>query len=169
MYDPWIKYTLGKLEFIKGVRVLHSIDARNIHEQVSAEGTFGPEGFDLVVWNHPHSGFPCNHPTDHKGPGFEQSDAVLGRHRALVRDFFISLSKPGILRENARVCISHKSIHPFDKWDIPALAKTAGFTLSSSFPLQQQLFPEYVCRRGTGKSPAKMFPSSDSRTYVFSL
>ena len=148
MYDPWIKYTLRNLRSFEGVRVHHGFDATKIHER---DKEFLSSGFDLVVWNHPHSGFPANHPSDHKGPGFEQSDAVLERHTSLVRNFFDSISRKGVLRDNARVCISHKTIVPFDKWDVPNLGSDSGFVLASSFPFPQPLFPEYVCRRGTGK------------------
>ena len=54
-----------------GVAVHHGVDATKVGGG-DARALLDPEGlgFDAVVWNHPHAGFP----KERQGPGFEQSD-----------------------------------------------------------------------------------------------
>ena len=77
MYAPWVARTLRDLRGL-GAAALHGVDATRLHEP-ALRGRLDPAGagFRLVVWNHPHAGFPA----EPHGPGFEQVRARGGPRR----------------------------------------------------------------------------------------
>lgn len=161
MYAPWVARTLRDLRGL-GAAALHGVDATRLHEP-ALRGRLDPAGagFRLVVWNHPHAGFPA----EPHGPGFEQGAGWQGRHKRLVGAFLASAAQ--VLAPGGEVHLAHKAGPPFDGWDLPALAGEAGLQLLGSEPFPQDLFPTYVNRRGAGKKPAKMFPMHDSVRFRF--
>ena len=77
MYAPWVARTLRDLRGL-GAAALHGVDATRLHEP-ALRSRLDPAGagFRLVVWNHPHAGFPA----EPHGPGFEQVRARGGPRR----------------------------------------------------------------------------------------
>lgn len=161
LYAPWVRRTLADLE-AAGARVVHGVDATRLGEAATL-ATVDPEGggFDLVVWNHPHAGFPARR----RGPGFENDEKWQASHRALVEGFL--RAAPAVLRAGGRVVVSSKSGPPFGDWGIPALGRSAGLVLAGEEPFPAAAFPTFVNRRGVGKNAAKMFPMDDSVMYAF--
>ena len=161
LYAPWVARTLADLAKL-GAATAHEVDATRLSE-ASTRSRVDPAGagFDLVVWNHPHAGFPGVR----RGPGFENDERWQASHRALVGGFL--RGAPAVLRPGGRVVVSSKSGPPFGAWGIPEMGRAAGLRLASEAPFPRAAFPTFVNRRGVGKNAAKMFPMADSVMYVF--
>ena len=106
--------------------------------------------FDCIVWQFPHAGFPEEEKNEHRGPGFEWGDDFTTRHTDLLKAFFKGV-RAHLIVPNGKVVISHKTIEPFSLWDIPGIAKEAGFTLIETIPFNKNSYPGYLNRRGAGK------------------
>lgn len=53
-----VRTTIKKLEE-NGVKVLHGVDVGRLGDEAERERLDGDrEGFDRIVWNFPHAGFP---------------------------------------------------------------------------------------------------------------
>lgn len=98
------------------------------------------KGFDRIVWNFPHGGFPESE-EHHHGPGFEWTEDFAGKHASIVNGF-INQSKE-MLRPNGLVIITNKSIEPFNLWNIPKMAADAGFTNQFQEPFSLDLYPGF--------------------------
>ena len=125
MYKPCIQHTIKCLASNK-CKLFTEIDATTIAQE-KVRSVLDPEktGFDRVVWNFPHGGFP---ETDehHHGPGFEWSEDFSKKHASIVRGFVFQAKE--LLRPGGLVIITNKSIEPFNLWNIPKMAMDAGFT-----------------------------------------
>eukprot|EP00941_MAST-03F_sp_MAST-3F-sp1_P004540 g4540.t1 len=163
MYKPCIIHTMKSLKRNK-CEIFTKIDATTI-SRPSVRKIIDPEkqGFDRIVWNFPHGGFPETK-EHHHGPGFEWGD-FLEKHASLVRGF-ISQTRE-LLRPNGLVIITNKSIEPFSLWNIPKMAKAYGFNhfIEESFNIDD--YPGFQNRRGAGKRAAKRFPCNDAKLYAF--
>ena len=161
LYAPWVARTLADLARL-GAATAHGIDATRLAEAATrARVDPAGAGFDLVVWNHPHAGFPGVR----RGPGFENDERWQASHRALVGGFL--RGAPAVLRPGGRVVVSSKIGPPFGAWGIPEMGRAAGLRLAAEAPFPKAAFPTFVNRRGVGKNAAKMFPMADSVMYVF--
>lgn len=63
--------------------------------------------------------------------------------------------------------MSNKTIEPFALWDLPGMAKKAGYELKYRIPFDADHYPGYQNRKGIGKNAGKQFECDDAYTYAF--
>lgn len=148
MYDPAMTRTLKDLAKNKaqvhfGVDV-QKLTGEELRERLDPERT----GFDRIVWNFPHAGFPDEQKNEERGPGFEWGDDYTCKHSALLEVFFAGAKS--WLREGGLIIVTHKTIEPFSLWDVPGLAAKNGFALKQSIKFDLDHYPGYFNRKGAG-------------------
>lgn len=99
--------------------------ALDIRHEVNALEVGVYDGFDTVVWNHPHLGF---------------EDAKM--HAQLMVHFFNTLQQTQV----KTVVLSFIS-GQLDRWQVSAAAQSRGFSLAGKSPFNEADFPGYVSRR----------------------
>jgi hypothetical protein len=122
--------------------------------------------YDGIIFNFPHSGFP-----DETRSFREAAQQTIASHQALVSAFL--LSAKDLLKPSGAVVIVHKTAHPFDRWDIPRLAREAGYHLAHTMNYATGKFlgahSGYSNVYGSGRKIAKSFPTGACARYVFKL
>lgn len=104
---------------MKNVAVYHHVDVNKLEdykEKLIVEG-----GYDRIIWNFPHAGFPEEQQGDHKGPGFEWEDGFQQRHIDIIANFFYKAKL--YLKKNSLAIVTHKTINPFGLWNIPKIGE----------------------------------------------
>ncbi|PWA48343.1 topoisomerase II [Artemisia annua] len=96
-----------------GATVLHGVDARKMSEHPRLRG----RTYDFIIYNFPHAGFI----------GDESTQAVINKHRELVRGFFLNVVC--MLSPEGQCHVTHKRKAPFSQWHIPKLAHECGLGL----------------------------------------
>ncbi|KAL5079549.1 hypothetical protein RYX36_007970, partial [Vicia faba] len=107
-----MKYTsairnLNELESL-GCTILHEVDVYNINQHDYFKQHFF---FDRIIFNFPHSG-NFRHETQHW---------VIEEHKKLVSGFLGNAKY--LLNVGGEIHITHKTAHPFSKWNIKNLAE----------------------------------------------
>ncbi|RCV12145.1 hypothetical protein SETIT_2G246000v2 [Setaria italica] len=88
--------------------------------------------FDRIVFNFPHAGFN-GHETE-----------LL--HKKLVSGFFRNACH--LLRRHGEIHISHKTGHPYDRWDLERLASKSSLVLIEKVGFHKEDYPGYNQKRG---------------------
>merc|ERR1712217_879801 len=70
--------------------------------------------FDVVVFNHPHTGEPS-----------------IEQNQHLLKGFFHSAKK--VVKAGARVAVTLKQTWPYSEWQLEACAREAGFVAQGRF------------------------------------
>ncbi|XP_059444414.1 pentatricopeptide repeat-containing protein At1g64100-like [Corylus avellana] len=131
--------------------VLHHVDAHTMHRHPHLRSKL----FDRIVFNFPHAGFiwpECWKPQ-------------IELHRKLVRGFLSNANH--MLTENGEVHITHKTTHPFSKWEIVELAEEIGLCLVEKVPFARWYYPGYVNKRGSGAEINQTFHLGECSTFKF--
>ncbi|XP_059441427.1 pentatricopeptide repeat-containing protein At1g64100-like [Corylus avellana] len=131
--------------------VLHHMDAHTMHRHPHLRSKL----FDRIVFNFPHAGFiwpECWKPQ-------------IELHRKLVRGFLSNANH--MLTENGEVHITHKTTHPFSKWEIVELAEEIGLCLVEKVPFVRWYYPGYVHKRGSGARINQTFHLGECSTFKF--
>ncbi|KAI5605816.1 hypothetical protein BDE02_01G377500 [Populus trichocarpa] len=98
-----------------GCTILHEVNAHTmgchplLHEQ----------WFDRIVFNFPHAGFHYLYR--------EHDIRLIESHQKLVKGFLRSAND--MLSKNGEAHVTHKTAHPFDRWEIEKLAEDVGLCL----------------------------------------
>ncbi|CAL5186615.1 unnamed protein product [Lathyrus oleraceus] len=112
--------------------------------------------FDQIIFNFPHAGFTWR----------EIDKVQIQSHRRLVRGFLQNAKE--MIYIDGEIHISHKTAHPFSKWDIKGLAEEEGLILIEEVDFQQSFYPGYSNKRGFGFQCDQNFPIGKSSTFKFS-
>lgn len=86
-------------------------------------------------------------------------------HQDLVRRFFNSACE--MLKGSGEVHVTHKTSHPFSKWEIVKLAEEVGLCLVEEASFSRGDYPGYLNKRGSGKKCNRTFPIGLCSTYKF--
>ncbi|RLN35747.1 hypothetical protein C2845_PM03G00980 [Panicum miliaceum] len=113
--------------------------------------------FDRVVFNFPHAGFK----------GKEDQPHMINSHRGLVKDFFRSASL--LLRPDGEVHVSHKTKHPYRKWNLEELASEFALFLVEQVDFHIQDYPGYNNKRGDGLRCDQPFLLGKCSTFKFRI
>ncbi|XP_004308252.1 PREDICTED: uncharacterized protein At4g26485-like [Fragaria vesca subsp. vesca] len=93
-----------------GCVILHEVDVHIMRQHPLLLDQL----FDRIVFNFPHAGFNF----------MENQKSQIKLHQDLVRRFFDSACE--MLKESGEVHITHKTSHPFSRWEIVKLAEEVG-------------------------------------------
>ncbi|XP_062012087.1 uncharacterized protein At4g26485-like isoform X3 [Rosa rugosa] len=152
---------LRKLENM-GCVILHEVDVHTMRQH----SLLIDQLFDRIVFNFPHAGFVFMESKKKKTKFFMESDKrQIELHQDLVRRFFTSACK--MLKERGEVHVTHKTAHPFNKWEIVKLAEEAGLYLVEEASFSRGDYPGYLNKRGSGKKCNRTFPVGECSTYKF--
>lgn len=165
-----------------GVTVLHEVDATHL-----AVSSLANHRFDVIVWNFPCVGVPAvmrsakeaaaSDASAIAGHGAEAVTVLetgkdgqveeLEQNVQLLKKFFENapshLTKTGT---GGEVHVTHKTIEPFNWWNIPAINANSksGLVAACSVVFDRCLYPGYTNRKVLHR---KSFPSHDAHTYIF--
>ncbi|XP_019095643.1 PREDICTED: uncharacterized protein At4g26485-like, partial [Camelina sativa] len=87
-------------------------------------------------------------------------------HQAVVRGFMKSAKKM-VKDIGGEIHVTHKTAHPFDKWEIETLAEEKGLCLVREMEFNKFCFPSYSNKRGSGRHCDGSFPVGRSSTFMF--
>ncbi|KAK3425219.1 hypothetical protein EUGRSUZ_F02011 [Eucalyptus grandis] len=115
----------------RGLWGLHEVNAHTM----SKHPILRRKSFDRIVYNFPHAGF--------YGP--EESLLQIELHRDLVRGL---KNAKTMLTEDGVIHVTHKTAHPYSKWEIEKLAEEQGLFLVEKVRFSVRDYKGYVNRRG---------------------
>ncbi|XP_039170403.1 disease resistance protein RPM1 [Eucalyptus grandis] len=141
---------LEKIEGFGGT-VLHEVNAHTMNKHPILRRI----SFDRIVYNFPHAGF--------YGP--EESLLQIELHRDLVRGL---KNAKTMLTEDGVIHVTHKTAHPYSKWEIEKLAEEQGLFLVEKVRFSVRDYKGYVNRRGKSPNCYSTFPIGEASTYKFS-
>jgi 25S rRNA (uracil2634-N3)-methyltransferase len=72
-----------------------------------------------------------------------------------------------MLSKNGEAHVTHKTAHPFDRWEIEKLAEDVGLCLIEKSEFFRWDFPGYCNKRGEGHRADDSFPVGDCCTFKF--
>ncbi|KAL6201841.1 hypothetical protein ACLB2K_025553 [Fragaria x ananassa] len=134
-----------------GCVILHEVDVHTM----SQHPLLLDQLFDRIVFNFPHAGFVF----------MENQKSQIKLHQDLVRRFFNSACE--MLKGSGEVHVTHKTSHPFSKWEIVKLAEEVGLCLVEEASFSRGDYPGYLNKRGSGKKCNRTFPIGLCSTYKF--
>lgn len=70
-----------------------------------------------------------------------------------------------MLAKNGEAHVTHKTAHPFDRWEIEKLAEDTGLCLIAKSEFLTWDYPGYCNKRGDGDRAADSFPVGDCCTF----
>lgn len=73
-----------------------------------------------------------------------------------------------LVNVGGEIHITHKTAHPFSKWDIKELARKEGLFFVEEVGFNQYNYPGYNNKRGDGLKCDESFPIGMSSTFKFS-
>ena len=88
-------------------------------------------------------------------------------HRGLVKVFFRSASL--LLRPDGEVHVSHKTKHPYKKWNLEGLASEFTLFLVEQVDFHIEDYPEYNNKRGDGLHSDQPFLLGKCSTFKFRI
>ncbi|CAK7323946.1 unnamed protein product [Dovyalis caffra] len=134
-----------------GCTILHEVDAHTM----SCHPLLHWQLFDRIVFNFPHAGFH-----------FREHDSLqIELHRNLVKGFLRNARY--MLAENGEAHVTHKTAHPFDRWEIEKLAEDVGLYLIEKSPFFSWDYLGYSNKRGDGIRADDSFPVGACSTFKF--
>ncbi|XP_019086734.1 PREDICTED: uncharacterized protein At4g26485-like [Camelina sativa] len=145
-----LKYKNGKANIqelkTQGCTVVHGVNVHSMTKDLKHGQR--SELYDRIIFNFPHSGF-----------GF-------GCEHQMVRGFMKSAKKM-VKDIGGEIHVTHKTAHPFDKWEIETLAEEKGLCLVREMECNKLCFPGYSNKRGSGRHCDGSFPVGKSSTFMF--
>ncbi|KAG2644122.1 hypothetical protein PVAP13_2KG407700 [Panicum virgatum] len=117
-----------------GGTVLQGVDVKTMKFHTELKN----RRFDRIVFNFPHSGFK----------GRETELHVINSHKELVAGFFSN--ECHLLRHCGEIHVSHKTGHPYDRWDLEHLASQSSLVLIEKVGFHKEDYPGYNQKRGDG-------------------
>ncbi|WCJ19461.1 hypothetical protein M5689_001753 [Euphorbia peplus] len=132
------KYSKGetKLKILSemGCTIIHGVDAHTMSYHL-----FLYSPFDRIVFNFPHVA-PL---------AYREHDIIqIQVHQELVTGFLRNASD--MLTSGGEVHVTHKTAHPFSKWEIETLANGVGLNLLEKDVFEIWKYPGYRNKRGIG-------------------
>ncbi|XP_027357443.1 uncharacterized protein At4g26485-like [Abrus precatorius] len=126
-----IKYAMAlrnltELEAL-GCTIVHEVDVHTMTQHPLLEN----QAFDRVIFNFPHAGFI----------GRESDDYQIKLHQELVSGFLSNAKY--MLASCGEVHITHKTSHPFSKWNIKELANDENLELVGEVVFSRHHYPGY--------------------------
>ncbi|KAK7365002.1 hypothetical protein VNO80_13752 [Phaseolus coccineus] len=111
--------------------------------------------YDRIIFNFPHAGFTYR----------ETDDCQIQLHRRLVSGFLSNAKF--MLNKGGEIHITHKTAHPFSKWNIKRLAKRQNLLLVGEEEFYRDHYPGYTNKRGDGRNCDESFPIGECSTVMF--
>ncbi|XP_021816997.1 uncharacterized protein At4g26485-like isoform X2 [Prunus avium] len=145
-----VKSTLNELKG-KGCTVLHEVDVHTMSQHPRLMN----RRFDHIVFNFPHAGFIL----------MEHNKIQIKLHQDLVKGYFTSARE--MLTESGEVHVTHKTNHPFSKWNIVKLAEEVGLFLVEEAQFTRGDYPGYINKKGSGRKCNRTFRVGQCSTYKF--
>ncbi|XP_057956774.1 uncharacterized protein At4g26485-like [Malania oleifera] len=144
----------GNLERLESLEctIIHEVDAHTM----SLHPSLSRLPFDRIVFNFPHAGFIL--------PEHNHMQILL--HQELVKGFFGSAVD--MLAGGGEVHVTHKTAHPFSKWEIEELAGECGLSLAERVEFYIWDYPGYENKRGASTRSDETFPVGECSTFKFS-
>ncbi|KAI4989895.1 hypothetical protein ZWY2020_038258 [Hordeum vulgare] len=136
-----------------GATVLHDVDVR----EMKSHAHLKLNRFDRIVFNFPHAGFTGNETQQH----------MIKSHRLLVLAFFRNASH--LLRPDGEIHVTHRTGHPYDRWEIQQLASGSALVMSNKESFFKYYYPGYNQKRGSGSRCNEGFPIDGSFTFKFRM
>ncbi|KAL6656209.1 hypothetical protein ACP70R_007035 [Stipagrostis hirtigluma subsp. patula] len=151
------KYSEGESNIMElkrlGCTVLHGVDVKTMKFHADLKN----RKFDRIVFNFPHAGFK----------GRETEVHVINSHKELVRGFFRNARY--LLHHHGEIHVSHKTGHPYDRWDLEKLASESSIVTTGKARFQKQDYPGYNQKRGDGPKCNKSFKIDPCCTFKFRI
>lgn len=152
--DKYIQAKSNLAELKKmGAVILHGVDAHTMKLQTDLK----LKRFNRIVFNFPHAGFEFRLKED--------DERLIKEHQKVVKAFFESASH--LLHPYGEVHVSHKTKHPYYKWDLPGLAADSDLHLVERAPFRAADYPGYNNKRGDGKDCDQSFMLGECSTFMF--
>ncbi|KAL5735524.1 hypothetical protein ACOSQ2_030312 [Xanthoceras sorbifolium] len=108
-----------------------------------------------IVFNFPHAGFFWK----------EHNFIQISSHQSLVRGFLRSTRD--MLKDNGEAHVTHKTAHPFNRWEIEKLADEVGLRSVGKVLFSTRDYPGYENKRGDGSRCDETFPVGACCTFKF--
>ncbi|XP_022716584.1 uncharacterized protein At4g26485-like [Durio zibethinus] len=139
--------------------VATSLDSRgpvNDGDTMSQHALLKMDLFDRIVFNFPHAGFfSCR----------EDGAFLIELHKKVVKGVLRNAHE--MLAENGEAHITHKTAHPFSKWEIKEIVNEVGLGLFKKVPFSIWDYPGCKNKRGDGKRSNDSFPFAECSTFKF--
>lgn len=72
-----------------------------------------------------------------------------------------------VKEEGGEIHVTHKTIYPFNKWDIKTLAEENGLRLINQMQFNKWAFPGYSNKRGSGSNVESSFAIGSIVRFMF--
>jgi rRNA (uridine-N3-)-methyltransferase BTM5-like len=158
-YGARAERALEALESVRGNRVvvLHGVDATRlgtwIYDRCNHKDLSAAHGFDLIVFNFPHSGQQRVH-----------------LNRALVRNFFNAATRVLASGADARVHMAIKQQPPYSLWNIVDIAdKESPLRFDDTRPFYTGDYPGYLHQTTIANAKPVGIKHDQAMTYMFKL
>ena len=92
---------------------------------------------------------------------------MCSSHKKLVKAFFRSAS--GLLRPDGEIHVTHRTGHPYYRWEIEQLAAASALVMFEKDFFWKYDYPCYNQKRGSGLRCDKDFPIEGSCTFKFRM
>ncbi|XP_074293902.1 uncharacterized protein At4g26485-like [Silene latifolia] len=165
--EVMLKYRAGEsnLEDLKdkNCTILHEVDAHAL----SSHAVLQRHRFDRIIFNFPHANVPLLGGHHMFRP--ENDYLQIELHKNLIKGFFKSAYK--LLSKTGEIHVTHKTSHPFDRWNITELAEEEGLNLIDEAPFYKWEYPGYTNKKGEGHGSRcdRTFPVGACSTFMFSV
>ncbi|XP_043705558.1 uncharacterized protein At4g26485-like [Telopea speciosissima] len=150
---PTARANLKKLEKL-GCTVLHEVDSHTMTHHPFLKDM----KFDRIIFNFPHAG--CHYQSEHQ-------QCQIQLHQEVVKGFFRSARD--MLAVKGQAHVTHKTNHPYNKWEVEKLAEEAGLCLAEEVEFKKLDYPGYHNKRGYGKKCNRTFRVGMCSTFKFIL
>ncbi|KAK7381213.1 hypothetical protein VNO78_33744 [Psophocarpus tetragonolobus] len=134
-----------------GCTIVHNVHVHTMTEHPLLKDSY----FDRIIFNFPHAGFIAR----------ESDDYQIRLHRYLRIGFMYSAKY--MLNKGAEIHITHKTAHPFSKWNLYNLGKLQRLVLVGQEEFYLHLYPGYNNKRGDGVKCDQSFPIGECSTFMF--
>ncbi|KAL5803740.1 hypothetical protein ACOSQ3_030540 [Xanthoceras sorbifolium] len=135
-----------------GCTIVHGVDASTMNQHPQL---INFKSFDRIVFNFPHAGFFWK----------EHNFIQISSHQSLVRGFLRSTRD--MLKDNGEAHVTHKTAHPFNRWEIEKLADEVGLRSVGKVLFSTRDYPGYENKRGDGSRCDETFPVGACCTFKF--
>ncbi|KAL5737235.1 hypothetical protein ACOSP7_029996 [Xanthoceras sorbifolium] len=95
----------------------------------------------------------------------EHNFIQISSHQSLVRGFLRSTRD--MLKDNGEAHVTHKTAHPFNRWEIEKLADEVGLRSVGKVLFSTRDYPGYENKRGDGSRCDETFPVGACCTFKF--
>ncbi|XP_042518309.1 uncharacterized protein At4g26485-like [Macadamia integrifolia] len=151
---PTAKANLKELKKL-GCIILHELDCHTMTDHPFLKFM----KFDRIIFNFPHAGLQYQWEENQKRQIMLHQEVVKGFFR-IARD---------MLAAKGQVHVTHKTGHPYSKWEVEKLAEEAGLCLAEEVEFKKLDYPGYHNKRGYGKKCNRTFRVGLCSTFKFIL